>query len=765
MDEERDHDSSAELDAALRAVVEGVEADTGERFFYSLVRHLALALQCQYAFVSELNIERQVFRTLAVWGRGDFLPNFELPLAGTPCEAVLGGHPAHYPERLQQLFAEDTGLAVWKVDSYTGVPLLDGDGNCVGHLAIFDDRPMPNGQRNFAIMRIFASRARAEIERLKGATLLSTSEGRYRDLYQAAPLPIISLNPAGRIIACNRRFTEWSGLSEGEVLRLGFVDFSVPEAVVRRRELHTLVMSGRTVEEEIEVCPPGGHRCWIRLAQRPIRDARDQIVGAQAVFIDISERKQAESALKASEERLARIFDSAMDAIISFDSSGRVELFSLAAQRIFQCSGAEAIGQPLARFMTDALRQALTKITGEDTGRHASLDGVRARRANGEEFEIEATVSQTEIGGGKLFTLILRDIEQQRRQQEESRRLTLQNEYLQEELKEVLNADEIVGQSHALAQVLEKARIVAQTDATVLILGETGTGKELFARAVHNCSSRRSQPLIKVNCGALPTGLIESELFGHEKGAFTGATSRRIGRFELAHGGSIFLDEVAELPLELQSKLLRVLQEREFERVGGRETIKVDVRVIAATNRELTRAAEERTFRQDLYYRLNVFPLNLPSLRERKDDIPMLVHYFVQRYAAKIGRRILRVPRIVMERLVAYSWPGNIRELENVIERAVILSSGAELAVAPELLPAIKLSADVPNPPAPWSQQQAEDGVQRHASLDDAQREHILTTLRRTEWRIDGPAGAAHALQLNPSTLRSRMKKLGIRRD
>jgi formate hydrogenlyase transcriptional activator len=310
---------------------------------------------------------------------------------------------------------------------------------------------------------------------------------------------------------------------------------------------------------------------------------------------------------------------------------------------------------------------------------------------------------------------------------------------------------------------MEKARMVASTDSTVLILGETGTGKELFARAVHNHSARHTRPLVKVNCATLPTGLIESELFGHEKGAFTGATTRRIGRFELAHGGTIFLDEIGELPLELQSKLLRVLQEHEFERVGGHDTIRVDVRVIAATNRELARAVEEKTFRQDLYYRLNVFPLTLPPLRERKEDIALLVHYFVQRYAATIGRRITRVPRVVMERLVAYHWPGNVRELENVIERAVILSTGAELEVAPELLPTIdvtEVAHYVSGRPIP----EAAEVTHGTRTLDEAQREHILSALRHTNWRIDGPAGAAQALQLNPSTLRSRMKKLGIQR-
>ena len=271
----------------------------------------------------------------------------------------------------------------------------------------------------------------------------------------------------------------------------------------------------------------------------------------------------------------------------------------------------------------------------------------------------------------------------------EKARLEAQNTYLIEEIKETHNFEEIVGQSRALAEVIEKVKLVASTDSSVLILGETGTGKELVARAVHSNSERRHRPLVKVNCAALPAGLIESELFGHEKGAFTGAIDRRIGRFELAHGGTIFLDEIGDMPPDLQAKLLRVLQEQEFERVGGSNLIKVDVRVIAATNRDLFRSASEGTFRQDLYYRLNVFPIQLPPLRERREDIPPLVHYFVRRFSLKIGRKITRIQRETMELLMNYGWPGNVRELENVIERAVILSPGIELEVTPGVLPEI----------------------------------------------------------------------------
>jgi len=365
----------------------------------------------------------------------------------------------------------------------------------------------------------------------------------------------------------------------------------------------------------------------------------------------------------------------------------------------------------------------------------------------------------------KLFTLLLRDIDERRRAEQERRNLLQQNEYLQEEIRSVLNFDEIVGLSRILTETLEKVRLVAATDSSVLVLGETGTGKELIARAVHSNSARKDRPLIKVNCAALPSGLIESELFGHEKGAFTGAGEKRIGRFELAHGGTIFLDEIGEMLPELQVKLLRVLQEHEIERLGGRDTIPIDVRVIAATNRDLQSAVADGSFRRDLYYRLNVFPIRLPPLRERTDDIALLVHFFVQRYAGKIGRKISRIPTSAMDQLIAYRWPGNVRELENVIERAVILSPGPELQIAGELLPAFESPADLRG--AGHQRQDIPSSLGAGASdisLTAMERGHILATLEQTKWKLEGPDGAARALNLNPSTLRSRMKKLGITR-
>ena len=318
------------------------------------------------------------------------------------------------------------------------------------------------------------------------------------------------------------------------------------------------------------------------------------------------------------------------------------------------------------------------------------------------------------------------------------------------ELGRAVTADShMVGGSDALRSALDAIGAVAPTDATVLIHGETGTGKELLARRVHMMSPRRARPFVKVNCAALPAGLLESELFGHEKGAFTGALSRTTGRFERAHGGSIFLDEIGELPFELQAKLLRVLQEREFERLGGTSPIRVDVRVIAATNRDLTQAMATGHLRADLYYRLNVFPVRVPPLRERKEDITLLAGHFVRRYASKFGRSIATISAPALHALLTHCWPGNVRELENVIARAVILSRGSEL----------ELHDWTPTPPAAMTPM---GGLV--PTLEVVQRNHILSVLEITRWRVSGPRGAAKLLGLKPTTLAARMKKLGINR-
>jgi formate hydrogenlyase transcriptional activator len=334
--------------------------------------------------------------------------------------------------------------------------------------------------------------------------------------------------------------------------------------------------------------------------------------------------------------------------------------------------------------------------------------------------------------------------------------------YLEDEIRSELKFEEIIGKSEVLRQVLEQIETVAPTDSTVLIYGETGSGKELIARAVHNLSARKSNAFVKLNCAAIPTGLLESELFGHEKGAFTGAISQRVGRFELAHRGTMFLDEIGEIPLELQPKLLRVLQEREFERLGSTRTLRTDARLIAATNRDLEALVNEQKFRSDLYYRLNVFPVRVPSLRERPEDIPLLVRHFVQQFTRQLGKTIDAIPAETMSALIRYPWPGNIRELQNVIERAAILTNGPVLTVrsedlrAPNQAPASATVAARNGVPAPSAGNIRE-------SLEEAERQQILAALEKSNWIVAGPDGAAARLGMKRSTLQSRMQKLGIR--
>ncbi len=345
-------------------------------------------------------------------------------------------------------------------------------------------------------------------------------------------------------------------------------------------------------------------------------------------------------------------------------------------------------------------------------------------------------------------------------------KLAVEKLYLEEEIRSELNFEEIVGESAALKRALGQVELAAPASTTVLLLGETGTGKELFARAIHNLSPRRDRTFVKINCAAIPSGLLESELFGHERGAFTGAINQKIGRFELADRGTLFLDEAGDIPLELQPKLLRVLQEQEFERLGGNRTQRVDVRVVAATNVDLSKLVAQRAFRNDLYYRLNVFPIQIPALRERFEDIPLLVRYFVQRFSRSLNKAVEYIPADAMDALVRYSWPGNVRELENLIERAVLLSPGKELRIPRSELKSPDALAPADSEPSfSFTSLTSSTSLTRSIStLEEAERQHILRALKQTQWRIAGPKGAATLLGMKRTTLQARMRKLGIRR-
>ena len=368
---------------------------------------------------------------------------------------------------------------------------------------------------------------------------------------------------------------------------------------------------------------------------------------------------------------------------------------------------------------------------------------VRAMRAGAIEFLTKPFRDED------LLNAVQQAIERDRQIEQIKNKLDEEKLCLTDQVRSEISFEEIIGQSGALRRVLKEVETVASTDSTVLISGETGTGKELIARAIHNLSPRSSNPFVKLNCAAIPTGLLESEIFGHERGAFTGAIAQRIGRFELANRGTVFLDEVGEIPLDLQPKLLRVLQEREFERLGSTRTLHTDARLIAATNRDLSAMVEDRKFRSDLFYRLNVFPVRVPPLRERPEDIPLLVRHFVQRCARRMHRTIETIPSDTMAALTRCYWPGNIRELENIIERAAILSPGPVLHVALGELNA-----------RPKPGQETGDGT--HQTLEEAERTHILAILKETKWVLAGPYGAAARLGMHRSTLHFRMKKLGI---
>lgn len=459
--------------------------------------------------------------------------------------------------------------------------------------------------------------------------------------------------------------------------------------------------------------------------------------------------------LSESEERFRDLFE---EAPIAYVHEGLDSKFIKANRAALKTLGVRpeevpyTYGASLAPNTPEA--QKRLKDAFDSVGRGTDTSGVvleLRRKDNGQPLWIQWW-SNPDKSGTYTRTMFV-DITDKVLMEQEQARLQAQNQYLQEEIKLNHNFEEIVSKSKNFHKVLQQIEQVAATDATVLIVGESGTGKELIARAVHNISNRSKRPLVKVNCAALPANLIESELFGHERGAFTGALERKIGRFELADGGTVFLDEIGELPIELQAKLLRILQEGEFERLGNPKTFKVNVRVIAATNRNLQQAIEKKEFREDLFYRLNVFPVSTPPLRDRKEDIPLLVKHFIHKYEGRMGKKIKDVSPKVIEALVAYDWPGNIRELENLIERALILTPGDILEYG-DWLPMTKIVSAG-----------GELVQQTNRTMEEVEKDHIISILKQTNWKVSGEKGAAKILGLNATTLEARMKKLGIKRE
>ncbi len=492
---------------------------------------------------------------------------------------------------------------------------------------------------------------------------------------------------------------------------------------------------------------------------------------AQALFQIFAERAaaelrrlRAEAQVRERERKLGRLVGSAMDAIIELDEHLNVTQMNPAAEKIFGCAAGALTGRSFTDFLHPESRE---KIAGLIIDLDKRPDGQRslwiaggltAAGARGAAFQAEATLSRFDVDRAPFYTLILRNVNERLEAERKIQSLTVEAEYLREELSALLGADEIIGRSEALMKILGEAKEVAATDATVLIYGETGTGKELIAHAIHRASRRRDKPLIKVNCAAIPAALIESEFFGHEQGAFTGATRKRDGRFALAHGGTIFLDEIGELPLDLQPKLLRVLQEGEFEPVGSSQTRKVDARVIAATNRDLEARVRAGQFREDLFYRLNVFPLKLPPLRERREDIAILAAAFAQKFARRLGRALAPLSEDCLRRLESYSWPGNVRELQNVLERAVITARAGRL----------DLDRALPDGAGSAAAAARSDGaaarIRTAREFAELERQNIIAALESADWKISGSGGAAQLLGIKPTTLSSRIKALGIER-
>jgi PAS domain S-box-containing protein len=471
-------------------------------------------------------------------------------------------------------------------------------------------------------------------------------------------------------------------------------------------------------------------------------------------------RLRLEGDLRDSREELERLIDSAMDAIVVLDGDLRIVRMNPAAAKVLGCAGAfqgslvQAVLGASATANLRAVAEELERRTGGD--RHLWIPAFVAEPPGCAPFPAEATLSRFDAGGRPGYTLILRNVGERLEAERIIRQLTSQTEYLREELATRQGFGEILGESSALRAALEGVAQVAATDATVLLLGETGTGKELFAQAIHDRSTRREGPLVKVNCAAIPATLIESDFFGHERGAFTGATQRREGRFALADRGTIFLDEIAELPLELQGKLLRVLQEGEFEPVGGTRTRRVDVRVVAATNRDLEGAVRDGKFRQDLYYRLSVFPLQLPPLRERGDDVVQIASAMAAKLARTLGKTMAPLGASDIAALRSYSWPGNVRELRNVVERAIITSRSGRLDLE-RVLPA-------PDPSPRAGAPRTGGEILTERQLRRLEKDNIVSALERSGGRISGDGGAAQLLGLSPSTLKSRMKALDVRR-
>jgi len=583
-------------------------------------------------------------------------------------------------------------------------------------------------------------------ERERAEEELRASERKYRNLVDTTPAFVHTALPNGEVDFYNRGWLEYVGLPLTDLLGWGWTCMIHPEDVKAIVPIWRAALgAGEPFVAESRVRRADGQYRWFLHREEPLRNEAGEIVKWYGSSIEIEERKIAEEKIREQEAELRQILDLTPHHLYVFGPDGGLLYVNQFGLAYLGADLAELVAPSRINFIHPDDRQGYLaeREKGLLTGKSYEFE-LRIRRHDGTYrwFLGRGNPLKDEQGRITRWYNTATDIEDRKRAEEEIRK---ENVALREELGKTSMFEEVIGTSSALQMVLARAAKVAPTDSTVLIMGETGTGKELIARAIHKRSKRSERSFISVNCAAVPSSLIMSELFGHEKGAFTGAVQRRLGRFELAEGGTIFLDEVGDLPMETQIALLRVLQEREFERVGGTEVLRADVRVISATNRDLQTAIAEGGFRSDLYYRLNVFPIKLPPLRERKEDVPLLVNYFVDRYAKRAGKKIKHIQKKALDVLQEYSWPGNIRELQNVIERSLIIGEANEFSID---------KSWVANEPQPSGAAPADQKTN--------ERKRIEVALAQSNGKIAGGSGAAAKLGMPPSTLESRIRSLKI---
>jgi transcriptional regulator with GAF, ATPase, and Fis domain len=617
---------------SVKEIFENTSEFTGKDYLKSLVRQLATVLDVYGVWVTEFYEKENQLKALAFWMDGKFVDNYEYNVTGTPCEKVIESNiVCHVPDNVVRLYPDDKDLATFNAVSYLGIALKDADGKVLGNLAMMDQAPMEEIPDVFVVFNLFASKAAAELRRIK-------------------------------------------------------------------------------YEEH----------------------------------------------LKENQSKLNRVMNGSMDAILELNENLEIRQANTSAFALFTEEKHQFIGRPIEKYLThDAFRKLGATTASVNLNQPESksqwIQGyLQCVNAEGTTIPADATLSCYSFKNEKFYALYLRDVQDRISSEQEIKKLTIETTLLREKIgKEESN---LIGESDAIQRTLTQIAQVAPTNSTVLLLGETGTGKELIARAIHQQSRRKDKPYIILNCAAIPSELMESELFGHTKGAFTGATDNRDGRFKLADKGTIFLDEIGELPLSLQPKLLRVIQEGEFQPVGSATTHKVDVRIIAATHRNLKKEVDTKKFRADLYYRLNVFPIQVPPLRDRGNDILLMAGTFLKKYADRHGQKVNSLSESDKQKLLMYSWPGNIRELQNIIERAVITNKNGELQLA------IQNSNEL----VPQSKNVSIPRLMTQDELQKLEIQNIQLALQKANGKVFGENGAAQLLDIPPTTLSSKLKKFGL---